>query len=163
MGVIRFISDPHFGHNNMAIKRGFPDSHCHDENIIAQWNMVVDKRDTTWILGDVTMEKNNYEILNRLNGIKRVILGNHDQGKHSKFLQNYVSSIHGLTKFKDKECGTFWLSHCPVHPCELEYRVGRNIHGHVHENSLEDKRYVNVCMEVQDYIPKTLRQLINNI
>ena len=27
-----------------------------------------------------------------------------------------------------------WLSHCPVHERELEFRVPRNIHGHIHEN-----------------------------
>jgi len=159
-GKIRFISDPHFGHLNMAKKRGFPDTYCHDENIIAQWNMIVNKKDTTWILGDITMEKNDYAILDRLNGYKRVILGNHDQGKHTKYLLNHVNSIHGLTKLKSKEYDNIWLSHCPVHPQELEYRVKLNIHGHVHENTLDDKRYINACMEVQDYKPKTLEELL---
>ena len=56
-GIIRFISDSHFGHENMAKKRGFPDSYCHDENFIFQWNNIIHKHDTTWILGDITMEK----------------------------------------------------------------------------------------------------------
>ena len=56
-GQIRFISDPHFGHKNMAHKRGFQDEFYHDEYIVNKWNTVVQKRDTTWILGDITMEK----------------------------------------------------------------------------------------------------------
>jgi calcineurin-like phosphoesterase family protein len=36
-----------------------------------------------------------------------------------------------------------------------------NIHGHVHENTLDDKRYINVSAEVIDYRPKTLRELLN--
>ena len=164
-GTIRFISDPHYGHKNMAIKRGFPDSYCHDENFITQWNSVVKKKDTTWILGDITMHKNNYDWLDRLIGYKRIILGNHDEGKqgHIKSLLEHVNSIHAIYHLRDKEYGAIWLSHVPVHPQELEYRVGMNIHGHVHENTLKDKRYINVSAEVVDYIPKTLKQLMKNI
>lgn len=160
-GKIRFISDPHFGHKNMAIRRGFQDEFCMNEHIISQWNSVVGKKDTTWILGDITMEKNDYSILDRLNGIKRVILGNHDQGQHTKFMLNHVNSIHGMTKIRDKVYGNIWLTHSPIHPMELEFRVGFNIHGHIHDGYvIEDKRYINVCMEVQGYLPKTLEQLI---
>jgi len=161
-GIIRFISDPHFGHKSMAKRRGFPDEFCHDENFIAQWNAVVHKHDTTWILGDITMEKNNYSILDRLSGFKRVILGNHDKGNHTKHMLLYVNSIHGMVKLRSREFGNIWLSHCPVHPCELEHRVNLNIHGHVHENTLDDKRYINVSAEAIDYIPKELSQLIKN-
>lgn len=160
-GITRFISDPHFFHNNMAVYRGFPDSYNHDENIIAQWNSVVNKRDITWILGDITMHKNNYEILDRLLGIKRVVLGNHDEGNHVKFLLNHVNSVHGLIKINDKKHGNIFLSHCPIHPIEFNYRVDYNIHGHMHENSIDDSRYINVCVEAQEYLPKTLDQLLN--
>lgn len=159
-GQIRFISDPHFKHEAIAKKRGFPNSECHDENFITQWNLVVDKKDTTWILGDITMEKNDYEILNRLNGYKRVILGNHDMGNHSKHLQKYVNSIHGMSKLRTSRYGNIFLTHCPIHPQELEYRVNFNMHGHTHENIIKDDRYICVCAEVLDYIPKTLDELM---
>ena len=159
-GIIRYISDLHFGHKNMAIRRGFPDTYHHDQNIIAQWNTIVRKGDTTWILGDVTMEKANYEFLNELKGYKRVILGNHDKGQHVKILQQYVNTIHGMVQLRDKEHGNIWLTHCPVHPSELQYRVTKNICGHVHENTLDDERYINVSAEVIDYKPKTLNELL---
>lgn len=159
-GKISFISDPHFGHKNMAIKRGFKDQYEHDEYIIKEWNKIINKKDTTWILGDITMEKNNYSILERLNGYKRIVLGNHDMGNHTKHMLKYVNSIHGMVKLKNKKYGNIFLTHCPIHPVELDYRVKYNIHGHVHENSLKDNRYINVCMEVVNYIPKTLEQLI---
>ncbi|AGO48952.1 metallophosphatase [Cellulophaga phage phi14:2] len=160
-GTVRYISDPHKGHENMAKRRGFPDAYHQDENFIAQWNLVVNKKDTTWILGDLTMHKNDYAWLDRLNGYKRVILGNHDEGKqeHIKTLLNHVNSIHAVVKVKTKQHGSFWLSHVPIHPSELEYRADRNIHGHVHENSLDDKRYINVCAEIIDF-PRTIEELI---
>ena len=45
MSVVRMIADPHFGHKNMAIKRGFKDEFEHDEHIIAKWNSVFKKKD----------------------------------------------------------------------------------------------------------------------
>jgi calcineurin-like phosphoesterase family protein len=54
----------------------------------------------------------------------------------------------------------FILTHCPIHPSQLEYRYKYNIHGHVHENSINDPRYINVSAEVIDYTPKTLEELL---
>lgn len=113
MSQVRFISDPHFGHRNMAIRRGFKDENEMNEYIVSQWNKVVSKKDVTWILGDITMEKANYNILNRLNGIKHVVLGNHDEGQHTKELQHYVNKIAGMVNYKKE----FILTHCPIHPC----------------------------------------------
>lgn len=160
-GIIRFISDPHFYHKSMARRRGFSDEHQMNEHIISKWNSVVRKKDTTYILGDITMEKNQYSILDRLNGYKKIVLGNHDMGNHVKHILPHVNSVAGMIKFRNRKYGNIWLTHCPVYPQELEYRVKWNIHGHIHDSYIiKDKRYINVCMEVQDYIPKTIEQLI---
>lgn len=156
MSNIRFISDLHFGHESMSKRRGFESVEEHDNYIVNQWNKVVNKKDTTYILGDITMEKANYEILNKLNGIKHIVLGNHDQGQHTKIMQNYVNKISGMINYKKE----FILTHCPIHPCELEFRFKYNIHGHVHENTLSDKRYINVSAEAICYTPKLLSELL---
>lgn len=170
-----FIADLHFGHRNMAIKRGFKDENEHDEFIIQMWNSVVTKRDVVTIIGDVTMEKSaNYILLNRLNGIKRVILGNHDMQNHVPKLLLHVNSVAGMVKKKfHEERLTVFITHCPIHP--REFRKGRvklNIHGHIHEykvkkffNLIEDKRYINVSCEQIDYMPRTIKELLtlNNI
>lgn len=160
MSQVRYISDPHFHHRNMAIKRGFKDECEMNEHIVSEWNKVVSKRDVTYILGDITMEKSEYEILNRLNGIKKVILGNHDEPQHVPKLLQYVNNVASMKYLKDKEFGNIILTHAPIHPCELEYRYNINIHGHVHENTLDDKRYINVSAEVIDYKPKLLSELL---
>jgi predicted phosphohydrolase len=60
------------------------------------------------------------------------------------------------------------LTHCPIHPMELEYRFNRNIHGHIHEKQVMkmldgweeiDERYICVSCERVDYTPKTLEEL----
>lgn len=168
MSNVRFIADLHLGHTWMATHRGFQEVSHHDEHIIEQWNSVVNKRDLTYILGDVTMESSeHYYKLDLLNGRKIVILGNHDLPKHIPQLLKHVDKVAGMASYKG-----IWLTHCPVHPSELEYRVSRNIHGHIHENSVmiweevgfsdklvPDSRYHCVSCEMVDYRPKTLMEL----
>lgn len=161
MSTVRFYSDPHFGHDNMAVKRGFSNADEMNEHIISEWNKIVGKRDVTYILGDITMEKSKfYPLLNRLNGLKKVILGNHDKPQHIPELLKYVNSVCAMVKYKDKVTGkTAFLIHCPIHPNELDYRVSYNIHGHVHENNIDDERYLNVSAEALDYSPRTFEEL----
>jgi calcineurin-like phosphoesterase family protein len=146
MSVVRFIADLHLGHTNMATRRGFATVEEHDEHIIASWNSVVDKRDVTYILGDVTMEKKaSYALLDRLNGVKHVVLGNHDRRQDVPHLLHHVGSVMGMK--------------------ELEYRFPRNIHGHIHDavvmlNGCPDPRYICVSCERVDYKPKSLDELI---
>lgn len=160
MSIVRFIADLHLGHTNMALHRGFSSVEEHDEHIIAKWNSVVTKRDLTYILGDVTMEKSTpYPLLDRMNGRKKVVLGNHDLPKHVPDLLQHVEQVGALMRYKG-----IWMSHCPIHPMELDYRVQRIIHGHIHEkvvllNGSPDPRYICVSCEQVDYTPKTLQEL----
>lgn len=160
MGRILYISDTHFHHENMAKKRGFSSAEEMNEHIISCWNKKVLKKDTVWILGDITMEKANYDILDRLNGFKKVVLGNHDQPQHIPKLLEYVNSVCGMSKR-----GEYVLTHCPIHESELG-RFKANIHGHVHENSIKkylfwnDPRYINVSCEVVNYTPMLLEELL---
>jgi calcineurin-like phosphoesterase family protein len=170
MATVRFIADLHLGHTNMVLKRGFSTVEEHDEYIIEKYNSVVYKRDVTYILGDVTMEKSSpYPLLDRLNGIKHVVLGNHDRRQDVKKLLEYVESIAGMIQYKG-----VMLTHCPIHPMELDYRFNYNIHGHIHDKQvmrdvyhlgtynitqIPDERYICVSCERVDYTPKTLEEL----
>ena len=155
-----FISDLHLGHENMAIKRGFTCADDMNEHIIKCWNSVISKRDLVYILGDVTMEKvRDYPILLELKGEKTVVLGNHDEPQHARELLKYVNKVAGMIDYK----GNSILTHCPIHPSQLDYRYSHNIHGHVHENSLDDPRYINVSCEVVDYTPVEYSVLINRL
>ncbi len=168
MSTVRFIADLHFGHENVAKWRGFTSVAEHDAHIVETWNRTVHKRDTTYILGDITMEKADYDILDQLNGRKIVVLGNHDRAAHTRKLLEHVESVAGMIQYK----GIF-LSHCPVHPMEMDYRVKYNIHGHIHNKSVErdftlfgipifkqvDRRYICVSCEHVNYTPKSLKEL----
>lgn len=159
MGNIYIISDLHFGHKNMALYRGFESVEEHDQTIIDNWNRVISKGDTVWILGDISMEKKTeYHKLGLLRGHKKVVLGNHDMCKpsHNEEMMRYVNSVAGAVTSKS---GGYILTHIPVHPSELE-RFSRNIHGHLHSNSLDDPRYINVSCEVVNYTPVLLKEIL---
>ncbi len=153
MSQVRFIGCFHLGHEWMARHRGFQDSLHHDEYLINQWNKIVNKKDITYILGDITMEKNeHYYLLDQLNGRKIVILGNHDLPKHSKELLNYVESVAGMIDYKG--CA---LTHCPIHPAEISfYRL--NIHAHIHENKLDEIEYLSRYGDPGEKVEKTLHK-----
>jgi calcineurin-like phosphoesterase family protein len=148
----------------MAKRRGFSSIEEHDEHIIAKWNSVVNKRDVTYILGDVTMEKSApYPLLDRLNGIKHIVLGNHDRRQDTKKLFDYAESVGAMIQYKG-----IILKHCPIHPMELEYRFNKIIHGHIHDKvvmkmldgwEVPDERYFCVSCEQVDYLPKSLEDL----
>jgi calcineurin-like phosphoesterase family protein len=168
----RYISDLHFGHKNMAQHRGFQDEFYQDEFIIDSWNSVIkSKKDITYILGDVTMEKKaGYELLSRLNGVKHIILGNHDRRQDVNELLKHVDSVCSVHTENN-----VIFTHIPIHPRELQFRYKINVHGHLHEHIVElegrdyegfprlvpDLRYINVSCEQVNYKPKTLEELLN--
>jgi calcineurin-like phosphoesterase family protein len=153
---VKFISDLHLGHSNMAMWRGFSSIEEHDQHIIKCWNEVVHKKDIVYVLGDVTRDQKKYfPLLNELKGKKFVVLGNHDRRQDIPDLLKYVDGVLGMGKFHG-----FFLTHAPIHPNELEYRnlIG-NIHGHMHEKVIDDPRYINVSCEQVNYRPKTIHEL----
>jgi Predicted phosphoesterase or phosphohydrolase len=172
--TVRFIGCLHLGHKWMALHRGFQDEVEHDEKLIETWNNVVRKKaDITYILGDITMETNkHYYQLDRLNGRKIVVLGNHDLPRHTRDLLNHVETVAGVMDYKG-----FILSHVPIHPNEISFCRG-NIHAHIHENNLNEVivpsrygdeepgstlfKYYNVDALRIGFKPKTIEELLNN-
>ena len=154
-----FISDLHFGHFNMAIKRGFSNIEDHDNFIIQNWNKVVRKNDKVFIVGDITMEKkSSYYLLDQLRGFKSVVMGNHERPQDVKELLNYVEHVSGMIKYDE-----FWITHCPIHESELRGKV--NIHGHNHDELIRfpsgeiDKRYFNVSCEQLHFTPISVENI----
>src|SRR5258708_5235503 len=82
-----FWSDPHFGHANIIkyCDRPFSNTDEMDEFLIAQHNSVVKPNDHVTCLGDLTIARGGRvqqekfkALIRRLNGHKRLHLGNHD-------------------------------------------------------------------------------------
>lgn len=150
MSKIRFISDLHIGHANKEgvgivnhsgeYRGGVKTIEEHDEWIIEQWNSVVSKHDVVILLGDVCFDKNKLPLFKKMRGSKHLLLGNHDKLSANQYLP-YFDKIIGFQKYKGKA----WLSHAPIHVMSLRGKF--NIHGHVHQNIVDDLRYISVCVE----------------
>ena len=138
-----------------------------NEKIIDNWNKVVKKFDKVFHLGDFCFGRHNIEIADRLNGQKRLILGNHDCYPVELYAE-YFLSVHGAMYWND--C---ILTHVPVHPdMLLDDRAYFNIHGHMHSKKMtmlgeaicgvtfgtsylvvDDPRYINVSCEQNNLTP----------
>lgn len=141
MGVY-FISDLHLGHSNLlnwTIGRQGASMDEHDEWITDVIAETVTKRDKLYILGDVAFDIDKLPLLKKIKADMVLVRGNHDEYDLDVYLE-YFSDVKGFMQYKE-----FWLSHAPIHPEEL--RGHANIHGHVHHNTIQDERYVNVCVE----------------
>jgi len=134
--------------------RTFSDVHDMNETMVQNWNKIVTDTDIVYHLGDVYFGK-GHEVLSRLKGRKRLILGNHDNAKAEPILKNFEKVLM-WRMFPEFNC---LLTHVPVHKSVL-YKTKYNLHGHVHWNSLEEKEYINCCVEVRDFMPVPLEILI---
>ena len=166
MKEIFVISDTHFGHANIIkyCNRPFADPMEMDEKIIENWNKTVRPEDIIYHLGDVYFgKKNPSNFHRRLNGRKRLILGNHDEGKDPILLEMF-GKILMWRMFPD--LGVL-LTHVPIHPHSFvdhsEERKGKysvNVHGHIHNQTVkipktenDDPRYRCVSVEHINYTP----------
>lgn len=157
-----FISDTHFSHDGILNfckeYRPFDSIEEHDEFIIKKWNSIVSNRDTIVHLGDVCFKPATRldQIMPRLNGIKKLVLGNHDVSNMNTYLKYFfrISSVH-----EEKKIGLLF-SHYPVHPCQLDFRYKFNVHGHMHAHKINDQRYLNICCEHTDLAPISLDEIL---
>lgn len=144
-----FISDTHFFHENIIqyCGRPFKDAHFMNEFMIDKWNRTVSPGDKVYHLGDVACgyggdDQKLGNLLSRLNGKKRLILGNHDNAK-SVALQKHFDKVE--LWYGRKEWG-FTCSHIPL-PLNHLRDGGFCVHGHIHNNLEYDPHYINVCVE----------------
>lgn len=158
------ISDTHFGHKSICKflredgtkLRPWDNVDEMDAVMIQRWNDVVKPRDTVYHLGDVVMNRHCLETVGKLNGNKKLIMGNHDNFDHSEYLQ-YFSRLHGSMKLDG-----MLLTHIPIHQDSSRWCLA-NVHGHIHSQVIPDPRYYNVSVEQIDYQPQPLYLVKENI
>lgn len=155
---IWFVSDTHFGHANFLkfldldgnLVRRFSCVEEMDELMVERWNERVKDHDRVYHLGDVTFDYQNYSssIAPRLRGSKRLLLGNHDIIKGTNLIAHF-KKVQLWRLFKDEG---IICTHVPLHEGSFG-KARANVHGHIHERSVGDPRYINVCVEQTDYRP----------
>lgn len=166
-----FVSDTHFFHANILKFtdgngqniRQFNSVEDMNEKMVEKWNSVVKDGDNVYHLGDVTFnyDKPFRSLMSRLRGNKRLILGNHDKIKGTVLL-DYFQKVDLWKGFPDKDGKGFTCSHIPLMLSSL--RDGQfNVHGHIHQNDMDDLHYINVCVEKRNYTPVHMDTILAEI
>lgn len=148
---IWFTSDTHFGHKNIInfekTFRPFDTLEEMHEALITRWNSVVKPQDLIYHLGDFAFGTENIKIAEKLNGRKRLVMGNHDDYRISNYAQ-YFERIYGAK---------YWerciLTHIPIYEGSLQHRWYLNVHGHTHSRVIPNPHYFNVSVELHDLTP----------
>jgi len=88
--MIYLASDNHWWHGNVIgfCNRPFTSVEYMNEKMVEKWNLVVKPEDTVYYLGDFSLAIRPVETITpRLNGIKKIVPGNHDWifPNHKKF------------------------------------------------------------------------------
>lgn len=178
---IWFTSDQHYGHANILnfknndgslVRPGFTSVHEMDEFMIANHNRVVKPQDHVYFCGDTHYTKASEiaALMKRLNGKKRLILGNHDDIAKQHLL-NYFEKIVLWRHFSQEG---FIVTHIPLPYEQFRHKSKFNVHGHLHTHKVmmemiglegevegmeEDLRYINICVENTDYTPIHMDQI----
>lgn len=171
------ISDTHFGHANIIRFTGldgklirprddgkpFSCIEEHDELLIERWNADIAPRDDVYMLGDFGKP---LEITGRLNGKKRLILGNHDDVHKIKDLGRAFHSVRSWRVFPSEFPVPVVFCHYPLHAA-VDRPVPRRmcVHGHIHEKTILqadgriDPWFINVSVEQTGLRPLSFEQL----
>lgn len=177
-------ADTHFFHRNVIrfCDRPWEDIWQMNEGLIERWNAKVRPRDHIYVLGDFAFrgKKKSAEIVERLNGYKILVRGNHDPSIKKCFEIGFDEVVENeFLKIGDTRV---LLSHFPWYPViNFHARAGGRpqitleehadsrylhkrilddgkhwlLHGHVHSSwkVREDQRMINVGCDVWDWSP----------
>jgi len=157
--MIYFTADHHFNHGNIIkyCDRPFSSVKQMNRSMIKIYNEIVNDDDVVYILGDFTMLGPSYKgqikkIVQKLQGTKHLILGNHDRLKPFAYEDIGFASVHTWLTV-----GEFTLVHDPA-----KSAMDRSINflvGHIHDLFFKQKNCLNVGVDVWDFKPVSIDQV----
>lgn len=158
--AIWILSDPHFNDGEMMYLRK---NYIGDDEQVKRINSKIGKKDTVIFLGDI----GDISFIKKIRGYKVLIMGNHDRGvEYYKRKVEYedgkiVSDNHLFDEVYEGPLiigPKIILSHEPI-----ASRYMLNIHGHDHSDWFRsDHPHVNLCVELIDYYPVCLKNIIES-
>lgn len=141
---VHFTSDTHFHHKKMVVHRGFASVDDMHEAMLLAWNARVKPSQKVYHLGDVSFagKTRTNEVMSQLNGILRVVPGNHDDvGALAKLytkdgpveVMERIQNIKLVeSRFFRNSVHRFVLSHFPLQVWEGGHYGWMHVHGHSH-------------------------------
>ena len=164
--MVYFTSDLHLGHESVIRMQNRPFCSTEEMNevLIANYNSIVHKNDTVYILGDISHRIGvTYanELISRLNGKKYLIKGNHDK----KFDETLFEEIRDFMTVSING-HHIALMHYPMLSWPRSHHGSIMLHGHIHSDgtyNLENRengilRY-DVGVDANHYAPVSMKQI----
>lgn len=165
------IADPHFDHEKIIgyCDRPFTNVYQMNDTLKRNWNRVVGPEDRVIVCGDFQLgpKWRIRELLSELNGVKGLIMGNHDRRGKSFYMEHFSFVADRL------EFGRFIFTH---HPIKGKIQNGKvNIYGHTHQRhqrcGQEVKQIIkrwnsdSLCVSVEavDYTPVAVWKGTSNV
>lgn len=158
-----FYADPHFGNEMILIycKRPWRNSAHMDAGLLKIYNSIVTPDDTIYIAGDLTLKTASHRgyivnIVERMNGRKILILGNHDDLKPFVYERMGFHSVHTWLDYRNGDFEAT-IVHDPGRAKEDRSRLF--LCGHVHDEYLTSKNIINIGVDANEYKPHSLDEI----
>ena len=165
-------SDLHFGHKNImsfcpdARARFRNDLAYMNEQMVKEWNDLIEPEDTVYILGDVAFMSGSDagRMVMRLNGTKILVRGNHDRktlmdatfrGAFAE-VHEYLDITYNGTKVV--------MFHYPIAEWDQMHRGAVHLHGHLHGgiSGMEKFRCRDMGMDATGRIAVSMEEAIKD-
>ena len=178
---IFFTSDQHYFHRNVIrlSNRPFENMTEMHDKMIENYNSKVGRNDCTYFLGDFSFENDieaNKQILNRMNGKKVLIIGNHDK-KPSRMMAMGFAAVFNTATLRIAQKNVM-LCHYPYAPSlwkrwrlpkhSLRYMERRPpktcdwlLHGHTHSKTRVylPTKSIHVGVDAWNFYPVGIREV----
>jgi len=167
-------ADEHYYHEGIIFpcERPFKTTKQMNKTFIKNHNEIVGPDDETYHIGDFTMlpigDVHMIErILGQLNGIHHLILGNHDRQRPWDLIEAGFASVHTTLATEmnytsiNGENGKikFFLHHDPA--WSVVFNPNVQLCGHVHNLFKLCKNVINVGVDVWNYRPVSIDEIVN--
>ncbi len=166
--AIFFIADTHFGDPHILRHRGarYDSIAAHDAALVDAWNAVVGPEDMVWHLGDFAAGASREHcaaMFAQLNGIKRLIRGNHDSNRvlDLPWAEPPMESARiSVPDARGREHRLF-LSHYAHRAWPGLWRETRHLYGHSHGWLPDTSRSCDVGVDAWDDRPIAIDAILD--
>jgi len=134
-----FCADLHLGSRYWSKERGFETPDVMDQSLIEQLSFLKES-DKLYVLGDVAHSKRALKKLLDIPCKKVLIKGNHDLME----IKDYLKVFYDVRAYHEMD-GLFFC-HIPILDCQGRYP--HIVHGHLHREIIQDRRYMNICWDM---------------
>ena len=166
--MIWFKSDLHLGHRAVINFQDRPFGTVEEMNeaLIKNWNFLVAKNDTVYILGDIShrcpVEEVN-AMISKLKGKKILIRGNHDK----EYDASLFEGIYDYYDLRGVASVSISLMHYPMLEWNRSRHGSLHLHGHQHNSSSYNEemreqgiRRYDVGVDANQYCPVSLNSIL---